>query len=136
MSSARFYSLWAINEDVEFGLLRRQIDEIKSLGFDGLVFHPRFYPNYPPYLSDEYLDIVSDLILHAKSIGMEFWIYDENGWPSGTVSGQLLKKYPEDAQWRIDAVQSKPGGFEYVPRKCAGVDYLNPDLAKHILKRP
>lgn len=61
----------------------------------GVVFHPRFYPNEPAYMSAEYLDIVSRLIMHAKAAGMEFWIYDENGWPSGTAGGEVMSRLPE-----------------------------------------
>ncbi|MBQ2957001.1 MAG: hypothetical protein IJE08_11130 [Clostridia bacterium] len=71
------------------------MDEMKSLGLDGVVFHPRFYPGKPQYLSQEYMDIVSDVILHAKATGMEFWLYDEDGWPSGAAGGQVMAKHPE-----------------------------------------
>ena len=103
-----FYALWAINAALDESRLRRQLDQMKSWGFDGAVFHPRFYPNVPPYLSDDYLAILSRTILHAKSIGLGFWLYDENGWPSGTVGGELLRKYPGDAQQWADLVREKP----------------------------
>jgi hypothetical protein len=137
MFNARFYSLWAINDVLEIDCLRRQLDELKRLDFDGVVFHPRFYPNQPPYLSDEYLSIVSDTILHAKSIGLEFWIYDENGWPSGTVGGELPRRYPELVQQWMEMIrQTIPGGpqWKMVHRFGAGVDYLNPELARHFLQ--
>jgi hypothetical protein len=44
-----------------------------------MVFHPRFYPGMPPYLSDDYLAHVNATILHAKKLGLRFWLYDENG---------------------------------------------------------
>ena len=102
--SLRFMSLWAINGPLDQTRLRRQLDQLKAAGLDGVVWHPRFYPNEPPYLGDRYLAEVSDVILYAKSLGLAFWIYDEDGWPSGTVGGQLLKQFPDDAQrWVIDA---------------------------------
>jgi len=140
-----FLSLWAINDRLDRSRLRQQLDEMKRLGLDGAVFHPRFYPNQPEYLSDAYLADVSDAILHAKSIGMEFWIYDENGWPSGTVGGKLLERYPGQAQQWADLVAVEPadslGGFEhdgmkwFVGRRWgAGVDYLNPSVSRHFLE--
>jgi hypothetical protein len=121
------------------------MDQFLAAGFDGVVFHPRFYPNNPPYLSERYLAEVSNAILYAKSIGLAFWIYDEDGWPSGTVGGQLLKKYPQDAQRWAGLVTNKPGHclaeFErdgekwfLAERTGAGVDYLNPDLARHFIE--
>ncbi len=141
----RFYSLWSINAPLEELKLCEQLDLLRRLGFDGAVFHPRFYPNVPPYLSDQYMAVLSRIILHAKSIGMEFWIYDEDGWPSGTVGGQLLKLHPQDRQQWADLVTDAPqdslASFEIAGKRWhlarrhgTGVDYLNPDLAKHFLQ--
>ena len=122
----RLYTLWAINAALDERELCRQLDQIRAQGFDGTVFHPRFYPNEPPYLNDEYLTVLSRVILHAKSIGMEFWIYDENGWPSGSVGGELLKRYPDCRQQWMEA----NGHLRYGD----GVDYLNPNLARHFIE--
>src|SRR5580692_7836315 len=43
--------------------------------------------------SDEHLAILSPVILHAKSMGLDFGIYDENGRPNGTVGGELPKHH-------------------------------------------
>lgn len=141
-----FYTFWAINDRLNERELCHQLDAMRSYGFDGAVFHPRFYPNEPPYLSDAYLAILSRVILHTKSIGMDFWIYDENGWPSGTVGGELLKQFPNDAQQWADLTTEKPapadclGSFEhkgqqwFVACRCgAGVDYFSPELTQHFI---
>lgn len=145
MNTPRFLSLWAINGPLDRGRLRRQIDRLHAAGLDGVVFHPRFYPGRPPYLSTAYLADVSDLILYAKAKGLAFWIYDENGWPSGTVSGQLLEAYPELGQ-RWAELSSEPpevclAEFDHegrhwfvAERRGAGVDYLNPGLAPRFLQ--
>lgn len=96
----KFLSFWSINDALDLDALTVQLDELKASGLDGVIFHPRYYPNQPKYMSEAYLDIVSDLILYAKRIGMEFWLYDENGWPSGTAGGEVLARRPELAcQW-------------------------------------
>ena len=144
MQQPRFYSLWSINGPLDQTRLRRQMDQLRAAGLDGVVFHPRFYPNEPPYLGDRYLAEVSNVILHAKALGLTFWIYDEDGWPSGTVGGQLLKKFPQDAQHWAELVTEKPerclaeferGGEKWfiAGRTGAGVDYFNPDLARHFI---
>ena len=69
--------------------------EMKELGFDGVIFHPRNYPENPAYLSTLYMEILSAIILYAKEIQMEFWIYDENGWTSGTANGKVKEQYPD-----------------------------------------
>ncbi|MBQ9747766.1 MAG: hypothetical protein IJV98_03175, partial [Clostridia bacterium] len=49
-------------------------------------------------------DVVGKVILYAKSIGMEFWIYDENGWPSGSADGQVLAAHPDSRRWGLATV--------------------------------
>ena len=79
MTDPRFHTLWAINAPLDLARLCPQLDTMRGFGFYGAVFHPRFYPGQPAYLGDEYKRIVSSTILYAKSIGMDFWIYDEDG---------------------------------------------------------
>ena len=128
----RFYAFWAINGALAQARLRRQLEQFRAAGFDGVVWHPRFYPNEPPYLSDEYLAEVSEAILHAKSLGLAFWIYDEDGWPSGTVGGQLLKKFPDDAQRWADLVPNTFNAFG--PHHYYGGDWpvVSPDQIKGV----
>jgi len=91
----KILSFWSINAPLDEAALNHQMDEMKRLGLDGVVFHPRFYPGKPEYLSQEYMDILSGVILHAKKTGVEFWLYDEDGWPSGTAGGQVMRAHPE-----------------------------------------
>ena len=143
--SSRFYAFWAINAALDQKRLRRQLEQFRTAGFDGVVWHPRFYPNEPPYLGDRYLAELSEVILHAKSLGLTFWIYDEDGWPSGTVGGQLLKKFPDNSQRWAEVVTEKPerclAEFDHEGKKWflaerigAGVDYFNPELEQHFLE--
>ena len=82
--------------------LKEQLDEMKECGFEGTIFHPRYYPDEPAFMSHEYLDILSDTILHAKKLGLEFWIYDENGWPSGSGNGKVYEHFPDrTCDWLI-----------------------------------
>ncbi|MCY9660931.1 hypothetical protein P5G65_00050 [Paenibacillus chondroitinus] len=90
-----FLSFWSINDTLDLNTLKKQLDELRLAGLEGVIFHPRFYPNVPVYMSKDYLEIVSGLILYAKATGMMFWIYDENGWPSGTASGEVMKRHPD-----------------------------------------
>lgn len=90
----RFMSLWAINDVLDLEKMKRQLTDMRKCGLCGVIFHPRYYPGVPEYMSHEYLDILSQLILYAKEIKMEFWLYDENGWPSGNADGQVMKQNP------------------------------------------
>lgn len=82
---------WSINSKLEKAEIIRQIQEMKSYGLGGFVFHART-GLVTEYLSDEWFEMVEAALLEAKRLGMIVWIYDENGWPSGFVGGKLLEK--------------------------------------------
>jgi hypothetical protein len=123
----KFLSFWSINDSLELDRLTLQLNELKAAGLDGVIFHPRYYPNDPYYMNKTYLEIVSDLILYAKEIGMEFWLYDENGWPSGTAGGEVMAKRPElKCEW-LEAVPLSNGQFELVIGSKPGVSSFQSD---------
>lgn len=126
-----FLSLWSINNALNLEELKAGLDELRLAGLDGVIFHPRFYPNTPTYMSEPYLNIISDLILYAKATGMIFWIYDENGWPSGTAGGEVMKRLPNSTckwvEWVSD--QDENGGRIAFGSKLA-VSSLDP-VATH-----
>lgn len=98
----QFLTFWAINGPLEVQKLQSQLDDMKRLGFDGVIFHPRYYPGTPAYLGEEYLHILTETILYAKELKLTFWIYDENGWPSGNGDGRVLKQFPDSqCQWLV-----------------------------------
>lgn len=90
-----FMAFWAINDELDVEKACSQLLEMKRLGLTGVVFHPRNYPGVPKYLGREYMERLSGIILAAKKNGMDFWLYDENGYPSGTASGKVLLKNPD-----------------------------------------
>ena len=114
-NSLKLLSFWAINGELCGPKLRRQLDEMKSLGMQGTIFHPRYYPGRPAYMSKEYLQQLSETILYAKKLGLEFWIYDENGWPSGNADGHVLERFPKSrCEWLAChdgtvCLESRPG---------------------------
>lgn len=117
-----FMSFWAINDELDCTRLKNQLLEMQKCGLTGAIFHPRYYPGKPAYMSREYLNIVSEVILYAKEIGMEFWIYDENGWPSGSADGQVLKKFPDSMcewlEWTGETVEIRSySGFNTLNRE-------------------
>ena len=77
MKPLKKLALLAIDDLTAYDAIRNQIHEIKELGFDGLVFQTRNYCGSPEYLSEKYMKAVSDIIIYAKSLEMDFWIGDE-----------------------------------------------------------
>jgi len=74
--------------------LARQIDELKARGFGGFFMHPRA-GLLTPYGSREWFDVVGFCIDHAKKIGLEAWLYDEDPFPSGMAGGRVTLDHPE-----------------------------------------
>lgn len=153
----RYYTFWSINGALDQQRLRQQLADFVEAGLHGVVFHPRFYPGIPAYMSPEYLSEVSACILHAKKLGLRFWIYDENGWPSGTGDGQVMAKYPDSGAMRLDIMTEStadsigvfhtddanrivpadtPGAktWHLTPRKTGYVDSLDPKVCGHFLQ--
>ena len=99
---------WMWNTKLVRETLFAQMDDMVAHGSRAVCIHP--YPNAfrpnpriikaglgmsPDYLTDEYLDILSDVIDYAEKIGMVPWLYDEGGWPSGSACGQVYAENPE-----------------------------------------
>ncbi len=136
LPAPRFLSLWALNGRLDLNETARQLRGFAAAGLDGVVLHPRNYPDTPAYLSESYFAVLSEVILQAKALGLRVWIYDENGWPSGTAGGRMLAEHPEIAQqWlelvepdentaAADIIQVDGNPRVVVVRVGTGVDYL------------
>lgn len=74
------------------------------------------------YLSDEYFERVKIAVEEASRLGMNYWLYDEGGWPSGEACGQLTDGHAELLS-QIQSYDSDKGIWEIKNGK--GVDRLN-----------
>ena len=91
--------------------IRRQINAMHDKKIDGFFIHPmpkEFRPadfpgGMPGYLSEEYFDMVRCAVECAAEKNMAAWLYDEGGWPSGTVNGRIMAQHPEFATRSINA---------------------------------
>ncbi|MBQ6473969.1 MAG: hypothetical protein IJJ33_18415, partial [Victivallales bacterium] len=85
---------WSWNDKLDPEMLRWQIREMKKTGHGGFFMHARGGLQ-TEYLSPEWMACVEACLDEAGKQGMDGWLYDENGWPSGfgggLVSGLGLK---------------------------------------------
>ena len=114
---------WLWNTTVTDEETKRQIDEMYDAGiraFYALAEPENFLPVRrktflsPEYMSPEYIERVHYASSYAKEKGMHTWLYNEGGFPSGMVCGQIRKMRPDLA--RIDFVKnvlSLPKGIAY-----------------------
>lgn len=81
---------WSWNDKLEPDVLCRQIDWMKENEIGGFFMHARGGLK-TEYLSEEWMDCIKVCADYAQKLGMDAWVYDENGWPSGFVGGKLLE---------------------------------------------
>ena len=89
-SEYRGAPFWAWNDKLEKDELIRQIGELKEMGFGGFHMHSRC-GMATPYLSEEFMGLVSACNEEAKKQKMLAWLYDEDRWPSGAAGGIVTK---------------------------------------------
>lgn len=85
----------------------RQLEEMQRLGIKAFyiipepkTFRPTTMPTElePDYLTPPYFAQYQFAMETARQMGMQCWIYDEGGWPSGGACGKVLLDHPEFAR--------------------------------------
>ncbi len=115
-SEYRGAPFWSWNCELDRDGLLRQIDCLHKMGFGGFHMHSRT-GMATPYLSKEFLDLVSDCVERARELGMRAWLYDEDRWPSGSCGGKVTRDRPELRQRTLTAELHAPNGA--LPRNKA-----------------
>ena len=90
---------WLMNGRMSAEKLCAQLDDMKARGLGSVCWHPmpkEYSPSFPTemapgYLTDEYMGLYAKAVDHAAKIGLDFWLYDEGGWPSGSACGLVMK---------------------------------------------
>jgi hypothetical protein len=73
-------------------------------GYSGFGILPYWQDGY---LSDQYFELYEAALDEGSKYGMEFSLYDENGFPSYTAGGLFAEQYPELTAKRLDMVESE-----------------------------
>lgn len=66
---------------------------LKECGYGGAVINPEYGED--EFLPSTEADVFSAIAKGLKDAGLEYWIYDEKGYPSGMANGFSLKDHPE-----------------------------------------
>lgn len=98
--------VWVWNDVCTKEVIDNQLNEMQNLGIRAFYILPEpkdFRPDSmptnltPDYLTDEFFELCEYAIKQGKALGMNCWIYDEGGWPSGSACGKVTKAHPEFA---------------------------------------
>ena len=96
--------VWVWNDVCTKEIIDNQLNEMQNLGIRAFYilpepkdFRPGSMPTNltPDYLTDEFFELCDYAIKQAKARGINCWIYDEGGWPSGSACGKVTKSHPE-----------------------------------------
>ncbi|MBR5308222.1 MAG: hypothetical protein IKU43_05580 [Clostridia bacterium] len=114
-TETRFYPVmcWSWNRPVERDEIARQLDSFYDNNIRRVYILPMpraFRPSNlnnldPDYLTDEFFEIIRFAYKYAEKKGMQVWIYDEGGWPSGSACGKVVAEKPHLASKNL-AVRS------------------------------
>ncbi len=71
----------------------RQIETVKQHGYGGFVTNVSFHDGYVE--NPAHWETLRFVLKQARSLGLETWLYDENGYPSGRAGDIVLRGHPE-----------------------------------------
>lgn len=106
--------VWVWNDICSCDIIDQQLAEMQNLGIRAFYILPEpkgFRPDSmptnlePDYLTDEFFALSVYAIEKGKSLGMNCWIYDEGGWPSGGACGKVMKDHPEYGRQTLECYE-------------------------------
>ena len=112
----KLLSFWAINGELKLSVLKGQLEEMKAMGLRGTVFHPRYYPGRPAYMSGAYLDILSEMANSTR-------LWSNNG----RTPNEIFELYERPRLNKLPSKTVKVGRNDLCPcgsgkkyKKCCG----------------
>ena len=134
---------WSWNARLDVSESREQIMQMEQAGMGGFFIHARGGLT-TAYLEEEWFENVAASIRSAADAGLDAWIYDENGWPSGSASGKIYgmgsyfqQKYlvfhrgDSDCEHLLFRNEAYTVAYEINPYY---IDILNPETTKLFLE--
>lgn len=83
----------SVNDDLQEARFLEIAEDFLNKGWGGLFFHARV-GLLTPYLGSRWFNLVRACVKRYQELDGRFWIYDENGWPSGQGGGQVSQLGP------------------------------------------
>lgn len=84
--AGKILSFWSWNGAIDKEGITEQLEDFADGRFDGVVIHARA-GLLVPYLSDLWFSLFAHAVKEAGRLGLDIFIYDEDGWPSGFAGG-------------------------------------------------
>ncbi len=123
------YPFWFWNGEQTKPEIDRQLTLALNGGFKGLAIHSRV-GNRIPYLSERWIELVRHACCTARRLGLKIWLYDEDGFPSGTVGNRIQTEHPELRQQYLRFQYLNSSQIDCEPFACfetEGYHCIDPD---------
>ncbi|MBT7701764.1 MAG: hypothetical protein HN700_15865, partial [Verrucomicrobia bacterium] len=127
---------WFWNGDQREEEISRQLELAAAGGLRGMTVHAR-EGNQTDYMSTRWLALMRHTCEEARRLGLEIWLYDEEGFPSGTVGHRLQKDDPFYQQKllcygyqrvaELDRIQDLVAVYDAVGFERLSVEHVAPD---------
>ena len=137
---------WFWNAPLNKKEMFSQLEDMHRMGANSVCPHPlpkEFRTHLmtsmkPEYLTPEYFKLYQAVIEKCSELGMNSYLYDEGGWPSGGACGQVYAANPEEFCRRYYSID-KNGEVvickePFRQERAAIPDILNPAAVKKFLE--
>ncbi|MBM4048859.1 MAG: hypothetical protein FJ279_27475, partial [Planctomycetes bacterium] len=115
---------YVLNHRLDLKELEWQVAEAAKGGYQGLYAHARA-GLLTPYMSDEWWRAMDKMMEVCRRAGIEFWIWDEDYYPSGLAGGRVV--------WEEPGLLAR--GLEFTIARVAGEGPFEVDFAPGMLLR-
>ena len=102
---------WCWNDELTPDQLRHQIREMRGAGLGGYFMHSRI-GLATPYLGEQWMASIEVCIDEGRRLGMQSWLYDEDGFPSGFAGGLVAGRGGEYARKTLRCRARSIQGFQ------------------------
>ncbi len=79
---------WSWNDRIDEDEIRRQLNDFSMGRFSGVIIHSRAGLRMQ-YMGEQWFRLYRAALEECDRLGLEAWIYDEDGWPSGFAGGRV-----------------------------------------------
>lgn len=104
MNKSRTLCFWAWNGDMNKAQITAQLESLASQGVGGVFAHSRAGLKIK-YLGEEWFDAFDFSVKECERLGLDLYIYDEDGWPSGFAGGKVYQKNEEFLERYLHSVK-------------------------------
>ncbi len=108
--SAKPTVFWGWNGDIQEEEMIRQLTDFRDKGIGGVFVHSRAGLKIG-YMSDKWMSLFTTAAAVCEKLGIDLWIYDEDGWPSGFAGGKVLAACDDYKARCINCYQGSVRGY-------------------------